>query len=400
MLCRVRLALALSLLVLAAPAAAQDPSCTTDGCVRSVRVLGDFARASIEAYLEPGVTIENGYTLLVVEHATHGATSLATIAIPYPASPPEGGYPVVAVAHGTVGIDDPCAIAGTPYGAGLAALFGARGAIGVATDYPGLGTPGVLPYLVSEVEGAAVLDSLRAAAAVARARGVALDGRAAVAGLSEGGHAALAAAAMHRAYAPELDVRAFAACAPANVWLELWSLGARIDGSHVPLMAMMTYAWARRAHWTGAPIFTPSTAAIVDDVMTHDCTFAAADHPTTVGDALGTSADAIFDPAFLAAFRAGDFGTHYAAFGEAFAANRIGPYVQTAPLAIWQGDADTIVRRATTDRVVAALRAGGVTVDYRVVPEGGHTDVAFGTVVQAQRRTEESVAWIRARLGS
>jgi len=40
----------------------------------------------------------------------------------------------------------------------------------------------------------------------------------------------------------------------------------------------------------------------------------------------------------------------------------------------------------------------GVTIDYRVVAGGGHVDVAFGFVAQAQRRTEESIAWIRDRL--
>jgi len=39
-----------------------------------------------------------------------------------------------------------------------------------------------------------------------------------------------------------------------------------------------------------------------------------------------------------------------------------------------------------TDEVVAALRAGGNTVDYRVVPAGAHTDTAFGYEAQHQLR--------------
>ena len=38
-----------------------------------------------------------------------------------------------------------------------------QGYIVVATDYPGLGTDGVHPYLIGESEGRAVLDSVRAA---------------------------------------------------------------------------------------------------------------------------------------------------------------------------------------------------------------------------------------------
>jgi dienelactone hydrolase len=352
----------------------------------------------VEPYLEPGVTIANGYSLDTIEYVTHGRTSLATVAIPFPVAPPEGGYGIVAIAHGTVGIDDPCRLSGTLVGSGLAASFGARGAIGIAPDYPGLGTAGVLPYLVSEVEGAAVLDAMRAAAALAHSRGVAISNRYAAAGLSEGGHAVLAAAAMHGRYAHELDVRAFAAAAPATVWLEQWRLGMAHDGPLVPIVAMMSYAWADHYGVAPASIFTAAMLPTIEDAMHASCAFDGFTSAPTIATRLGTSATALFDADFLAAFRAGDFGDRYAAFGRAFTANRIGPYTQTAPLAIWQGDADTIVPRASTDRVVDALRAGGVTVDYRVVPSGEHTTVAFGTVVQSQLRTEESTRWVLDRL--
>ena len=38
-----------------------------------------------------------------------------------------------------------------------------QGYIVVATDYPGLGTDGIHPYLIGESEGRAVLDLVRAA---------------------------------------------------------------------------------------------------------------------------------------------------------------------------------------------------------------------------------------------
>ncbi len=72
----------------------------------------------------------------------------------------------------------------------------------VATDYPGLGTPGPHPYLIGESEGRAVLDSVRAARAIEKAHA---GKRFVVWGHSQGGHAALFAGELARRYAPELS---------------------------------------------------------------------------------------------------------------------------------------------------------------------------------------------------
>lgn len=45
--------------------------------------------------------------------------------------------------------------------------------------------------------------------------------------------------------------------------------------------------------------------------------------------------------------------------------------------------------------LVETLRAGGVDVEYEIVPGGTHTDVAFGFVAFAELRTEESLSWLR-----
>ena len=63
-----------------------------------------------------------------------------------------------------------------------------RGYVVAATDYPGLGTPEVHPYLVGTSEARAVLDSVRAARAIPEA---AAGARFAVWGRSQGGQAAL-----------------------------------------------------------------------------------------------------------------------------------------------------------------------------------------------------------------
>jgi pimeloyl-ACP methyl ester carboxylesterase len=132
--------------------------------------------------------------------------------------PPKRGWPVISWAHGTTGIADSCAPSRDPkgpYTAYAAPQFGAwlRAGYAIAnTDYEGLGTPGVHPYLVGRSEGRGVVDIVRASRQ--------LDGRLArryaIAGHSQGGHAALFAAALAPKRASELRLQGVAAFAPAS----------------------------------------------------------------------------------------------------------------------------------------------------------------------------------------
>lgn len=134
-----------------------------------------------------------------------------------PIDPPDGPRPVLAWAHGTTGIDRPCApsLADQPL-AGIPDMTQAlaQGWVITLTDYPGLGTPSPHPYLVGASEGRAVLDSVRAAHALDV--GLRLDDRYAVWGHSQGGHAALFAGQLAPTYLPELPLVGVAAIAPAT----------------------------------------------------------------------------------------------------------------------------------------------------------------------------------------
>lgn len=134
-----------------------------------------------------------------------------TVIVPVGVPVPPGGRGVVAWAHGTVGLVDCSAPSlGTQYQGGVndpASPVGvnavlAAGHIVTASDYPGLGTPGVHPYLDGVGEGRAVLDSIRAAAAYGG------TGPAVIVGFSQGSQAAIFAGAEHPTYAPEIDLRA------------------------------------------------------------------------------------------------------------------------------------------------------------------------------------------------
>ncbi|QBQ98870.1 alpha/beta fold hydrolase [Paraburkholderia pallida] len=120
---------------------------------------------------------------------------------------PQGGWPIVAWAHGTFGMADICA----PSWFGrswrdvryLNAWLKAGFAV-VATDYQGLGTPGPNPQLNNRSNSYTLLDSVRAAL-----RGVpGLANEVVLVGQSQGGSAVIAAAGYAPRYAPDLNVRA------------------------------------------------------------------------------------------------------------------------------------------------------------------------------------------------
>ena len=107
---------------------------------------------------------------------------------------------MVTWAHGAVGLADVCApskqpdIASGTSGAGIGypralipmlQTFLDAGYVVAATDYEGLGTPGLHPFLVGESEGRSVLDAARAARGL---KAAAAANKALVFGHSQGGH--------------------------------------------------------------------------------------------------------------------------------------------------------------------------------------------------------------------
>ena len=82
-----------------------------------------------------------------------------------------------------------------------------------ATDYEGMGGPGIHPYHVGESEARGVFDIVRAAQTMP---GVGADGPLVVWGHSQGGHAAMHVAERWQDLAPDLDLVGVAAGAPPS----------------------------------------------------------------------------------------------------------------------------------------------------------------------------------------
>jgi acetyl esterase/lipase len=168
----------------------------------------------------PDALKRNSRLLLYRSKSVDGDVVAVSGSLTLPRGPkPRGGWPVVTYAHGTVGIADACAPTRgydanqlVSYAYPLLRRLLRAGYAVVRTDYEGLGTPGVHPFLIGRSEGRSVLDAVRAA----RQLDPRLSRRFVIAGHSQGGHAALFAADLAPRWVPDLRLRGTVALAPAS----------------------------------------------------------------------------------------------------------------------------------------------------------------------------------------
>lgn len=203
--------------------------------------------------LDEKVVGGHGTRILYRTQRADGSDTFSS-AVVYTPDQPASGKPVVAWAHGTLGMGDHCAPSRTATPAstvpGLAAMM-AKGWTVTATDYAGFGTPGIQGYLVGEDESHDVLNSVRAARNLTGA-GPAV----AIWGHSQGGNSALFSASDVAMYAPELQLVGTVASAPA-----------------AELVPLMTQQAGTVADWVIGPLVSVSWPAAnptlnVNDILT------------------------------------------------------------------------------------------------------------------------------------
>jgi pimeloyl-ACP methyl ester carboxylesterase len=299
---------------------------------------------------------------------------------------PKKGWPVITYAHGTTGVADQCApsrdVAGTPvhpfnaYILPLVSRWLKAGYAVVRTDYEGLGTPGTHPYLIGKSEGRATLDIARAA----RELDLRLSKTTIISGHSQGGHAALFAAALAPKWTPELKLRGTVAFAPAS----------HLD-DQIPLTSVLTtpggglsglIADIGRGIATANPSF--DLGAVLSDQanalypQTETQCLPELSAPTSFG---GLSPKAIFKD-----------GTDFGPLAKLLDIQDPSHLKITTPLLIDQGISDSTVIPLFTDQLATELRTNGTkTLTYKKYPGVDHA----GIVTAAAK---DATAWISRRL--
>ncbi|MFV8262865.1 alpha/beta hydrolase family protein [Mycolicibacterium peregrinum] len=144
--------------------------------------------------LDPALSVPgaaSAYRILysTVDQHDAAAVSTAVVFIPH-GKAPDGGWPTIAWAHGTVGLGDDCAPSAQPRSARDAEYLTHwldQGYAVVGSDYAGLGTPGLMSYLNSVATAHSVVDSVIAM----HHMDLPLSPKWAIVGQSQGGGAAV-----------------------------------------------------------------------------------------------------------------------------------------------------------------------------------------------------------------
>jgi dipeptidyl aminopeptidase/acylaminoacyl peptidase len=316
------------------------------------------------------------YRILYYSQSIAGADIAVSGTVVIPGQPsPAGGYPIATWAHATDGLAAQCApsLQVTPTAPYTAQLLDA-GMIVASTDYPGLGTPGIHPYLVGQSEGQAVLDAARAARNL-------VDGAASdsviIFGHSQGGQAALFAGQIANSYAPDLFVVGVVAAAPVS---NVSDFGPDVPGTNSdPLSAyavMALYAWSLSyGDLPLSSVLTPSaisTTPALNQICSDQVTDTYAGVPT----------DQIFLPGWK----------NNPAVQAHVTENQPGVAATSAPILVVQGTSDALIPYASTTALVNDRLCGiqHDTVEYMAFQGANH-----GTVVGLAQ--SDVLQWIAAR---
>jgi alpha-beta hydrolase superfamily lysophospholipase len=325
----------------------------------------------------PQLPGSRGWAILYHSRSFDGhdvAVSGTVLAPPGPAPP--GGRPVLAWGHGSSGLADRCAPSRFGFGAGGA--FGPAGSrwlsqllehglVVAATDYQGLGTPGLARSAIGLAAGHAVLDAARAARQLP---GAGASGRVVLAGHSEGGHAVLWAAELAASYAPELQLTGAAALAPGADLPALVRLAGARPVTVTSAAMLLVVAWSDAYHLPLSVLLPAGRIAVAR--VRSSCLEELAAGPQ------------------VAAVRPTDL-LKVAPWPALLERNTPGHTATQAPVLIAQGTNDERVAPASNRSMAARLCRAGDRVQLRTYPNVDH----MGIIDAAD---DDVLAWIGDRL--
>ena len=303
-----------------------------------------------------------GWRVLYLSADASGSATAASGVVYRPeATPPDGGFPIVAWAHGTVGMGDACAPSRTdPPLDGYTWLTHQldAGFAVVANDYSGLGTAGTLQYLVGQAEANDVFASVIAGRSMDQLH---LGDQLALWGHSQGGHSVLWTGPAVADALPDVELVGVAAAAPA-----------------AELEALIRQQWDGVIAWAIGPevvVSWPTVAPDLDLEVLSDAGRGNADRVAqqcVLGAALeGLVRDSLLDQRFF-----GSDPTASPSWNTVLRNQTVPHQPAGVPVLIAQGTADEVVLPNTTSLLIERYCAGGADVTTHWMPGVHHLPAA------------------------
>jgi hypothetical protein len=315
-----------------------------------------------------------GFAIMYWSTTVTGALVAVSGVLFQPVGAPIDHSPILAWAHGPFGLGDTCApsqgfFAGKGNSLPVVGLSIRAGAVFVASDFEGLGTPGEHPFMVNQSSARNILDSIRAAARFSRT-----DGGAVMVGQSQGGSGVLFAAEIQPTYAPDVKLLGTVG---VSVPSDLDRLGEQLSGGDYFGLVLMAVHGFRHAY--------PDLARF-DETLT-DAGHAAEQKIAT--QCVG---------AILAGYRAkkpAEFGVDVLVaepdFRRKLSENNLGQARPGAPVLLIHGDWDPIPGAGTRDLLEHYCALGG-RVRATFYADKGHIDVIFAALDEVNRFARDRFA--------
>jgi hypothetical protein len=305
---------------------------------------------------------------------------------------PLGKLPVFGFAPGTTGIGDKCAASLEDvheanwgnYDSHMAA-YAAQGYVAVTTDYEGMRDASrIHHYMVGELEGRAVLDSVRALEHIPETTGVARLDQVFLSGYSQGGHAVFWADKIASQYAPSLKVLGVVGFGPVmSVEQTLADVTHSANINWFGPYVLYSYRDYYNQDYNLASILQPYWVETLSADVPEHCIDSDIPH-------WGHTAAAVYTPEFLAAAGNGKLAESYPKFYADLAKNAVGEDPSSSAKRINQGDADNVVLPAQAQAALPALcRSSKGPVQLALYPKSTHYD----TMVHSFADTLE---WMKA----
>ena len=330
---------------------------------------GDLIRYQPIEFALPGVTLTR---VMYLSETVVGEPTVVTGVVTVGDGPaPDGGWRLLLHGHGTTGLADECAPSVSLGGNGmdaleiglLAGLAPPRGFAVSSTDYEGLGGPGVHPYLVGISEGRSMLD---AGLAARQLPGADIGDVTAIAGYSQGGHAALWAHQIAEDWTPDMPIVGTLSGAPASeltdVVRDAWERGGVERTAAFALLAGLAASSPEAADAVDA-VLSPDGRRLVAMYGGDTCEFS-----FVAGDGAGFLTD---DPSTIEPL------------ASMIAANVPGDVAADAPLLIVHSDNDESVPIDATASLLERECAADQVVERRVLVDGPtHVEAAVPAYTQ------------------
>lgn len=299
--------------------------------------------------------------------------------------------PIFAFAPGTTGIGDICAPSlenlskanWGNYDSHMAA-YAAQGYAGVTTDYEGMRDAArIHHYMIGELEGRAMLDSIRALQHLSQTEGRLDTSQIFVGGYSQGGHAAFWADKISSTYTPNIKIGGVIGWGPVMDVKE--TLADVIRAANINWFGpYLVYSYGDYYQDKYPGVLLPNWEQSLNTDVPANCINSDLEH-------WGHVPAAVYTPEFLQVLTTGQWeDTPYARFGRQLDENAVGPTTTDSQKRINQGANDNVVLPLQAQTVFPILcQSSGGAVQLAMYPGVTHYDAMV-------RSFADTLGWMKA----